>query len=65
MNIEVDREQCIGHAQCMAIAPLVFDVSIYGETSVLDFDPSRIDLELVRRAAENCPTQAITVSADE
>jgi ferredoxin len=48
----------------MTIAPLVFDVSIYGETSVLDFDPSRIDLELVRRAAENCPTQAITVSAD-
>ncbi|MDR3031893.1 MAG: ferredoxin [Kitasatospora sp.] len=67
MRIVVDLTRCQGYAQCVFLAPMVFQ--LHGEEGLL-YAPTVPDdqLERVRQAVAACPVQAILlgeeVSAD-
>jgi ferredoxin len=50
---------------CANTAPTVFDVDENGYVQVLEEDPGADVAGMVRRAALNCPTGAITLIEDE
>ncbi|GHF24059.1 MULTISPECIES: ferredoxin [Streptomyces] len=60
MQIVVDLNRCQGYAQCVFLAPQVFE--LHGEEALLYVPtvPEGQD-ERVLRAAAACPVQAITV----
>jgi ferredoxin len=62
MKIRVNEEKCQGHARCYALAPEVFDVDDYGQSSVKNdgWVPDALENK-VRLAVENCPEYAIEV----
>ncbi|MFF1837172.1 ferredoxin [Streptomyces sp. NPDC058231] len=60
MQIVVDLNRCQGYAQCVFLAPQVFE--LHGEEALM-FTPAvpGAQHERVRRAAAACPVQAILV----
>jgi ferredoxin len=62
MRVEVDRQLCENHGQCVIVAPEVFSMD---DNSELVFDPTHVDdyIEDVEEAADVCPVQAILLSA--
>lgn len=60
IEIAVDRAECIGSGQCVAVAPRVFRLDSAMKAEVVD--PEGEPLESVLEAAEICPTRAIYVS---
>ena len=62
MKIAVDAAKCQGHARCYALAPELFDVDDYGQSTVrIDGDvPAELE-ERARLAAANCPEFAIDI----
>ncbi|MET8747435.1 ferredoxin [Streptomyces sp. NPDC004728] len=63
MRIVVDLTRCQGYAQCVFLAPEVFQ--LHGEEALL-YVPTVPDdqLERVRQAAAACPVQAILVGEE-
>lgn len=60
MRIAVDPEKCQGHARCYALAPELFEVDDYGNSSVLGGGIVPPELEdRARLAISNCPEFAI------
>ncbi|GII63817.1 ferredoxin [Sphaerisporangium krabiense] len=60
MRIVVDLTRCQGYAQCVFLAPQVFE--LHGEEALLyDPDVPAGLLDRVRQAAAACPVQAILV----
>jgi ferredoxin len=61
VRIQVDAEKCQGHARCFALAPEVFDVDDYGQSSAKNGGvvPSGLE-DKVRLAIDNCPEYAIS-----
>ncbi|MFB7629662.1 ferredoxin [Streptomyces sp. NPDC056149] len=60
MQIVVDLNRCQGYAQCVFLAPRVFE--LHGEEALLYHPaPDAQQRERVRRAAAACPVQAILV----
>jgi ferredoxin len=57
LQITVDREACIGAADCVSVAPTVFQLDRIRRVTLLD--PMSVDERTIRRAAERCPTDAI------
>lgn len=66
-KIEIDRELCIGAATCVALAPGVFALDKENKAYVLDDPPAGggADQEMIRLAAESCPTKAISLFDNE
>ena len=65
MRIRIDDSRCQGHARCFALAPDLFDVDDYGQSSVRGdghVPPGREDV--ARLAVANCPEFAIEVLED-
>ena len=60
LEIEVDRELCMGSGNCSFWAPGVFDLDDDGIAVVLD--PDAQPEEKIVLAAQGCPTQAITLT---
>ena len=60
MKVVVDFDVCASNAVCMGIAPEVFEVRDDGYLYVLNENPPE-EFREVRKAANNCPTGAITV----
>ncbi len=63
MKVKVDSEKCQGHNRCYAMAPGMFKVDDYGYASpkgdgVL---ATPADVDLAKRAVENCPERAIEI----
>ena len=60
MRIVVDLNRCLGYAQCVPLAPDVFQ--LHGEEALM-YDPNPDDTTRLRvlRAAAACPVQAILV----
>ena len=61
MKISVDEERCQGHARCYSIAPDLFNIDDYGQSSVVGdgaVPPGRE--ESARLAIANCPEHAIS-----
>ncbi|MEW2490494.1 ferredoxin [Streptomyces sp. NPDC048411] len=63
MRIVVDLTHCQGYAQCVFLAPEVFE--LHGEEGLL-YAPAVPDdqAERVRQAAAACPVQAILVGEE-
>lgn len=57
LRVIVDREACIGAADCVAAAPTVFQLDQSRRVTLLE--PMSVDARTIRRAAERCPTDAI------
>ncbi|WP_344587066.1 ferredoxin [Actinomadura vinacea] len=65
MEIEADRERCVGSGQCALAAPEVFDQRADdGIVEVLDRRPSRSQWKAAREAEALCPAAAIAISDD-
>ena len=60
MRLVVDLNRCQGYAQCVFLAPEVFELR---GAEALHYDPNPDDAERLRvlRAAAACPVQAILV----
>lgn len=63
MKIHVDRDLCIGAAQCLGVAPEVFQLD--EEMKAVVIDPDGTDPMTVESAAQACPTQAILLTDEE
>jgi ferredoxin len=63
IHVEVDRDLCIGSADCVATAPAVFELDEEGKAVVIDPDGAPADEVL--EAARNCPVTAIFVIGEE
>ena len=62
MRVRVDEAKCQGHARCFAIAPELFDVDDFGQSSVIGDGSVPAELEeKARLAVANCPEFAIEV----
>ena len=62
MKIHVNPDKCQGHARCYALAPELFDVDDYGQSSVRG--DGTVPTELIERAnlaIANCPEFAIEI----
>jgi ferredoxin len=59
LRVEIDGDRCMGSGNCVYWAPTVFDVGD-DMVAVVMGDPSE-HLDRVGLAAENCPTNAITL----
>jgi ferredoxin len=60
-RIEIDRNQCAGHARCLTISPDMFDLDDEGRAIWLRQPETADEVEGARRAAHGCPEQAIRV----
>jgi ferredoxin len=60
VKIRVDPDRCQGHARCYALAPELFSVDDYGQSSVIGDGTVPAELEdKARLAIANCPESAI------
>lgn len=58
-TVVVDRTLCVGFAECVKVAPTVFEVD--DENIAVVLDPESVDRETLRQASEVCPVDAITL----
>jgi ferredoxin len=63
IHVEVDRDLCIGSADCVASQPDVFELDDEGKAVVIDPDGASTDD--VVEAASNCPVTAIFVRGED
>src|SRR3712207_911716 len=61
LRLVLDREACIGAAECVAVAPAVFGLD--GGRRVRLLDPKGAPAPAIWRAAERCPTDAIILES--
>ena len=63
MKVVVDADVCAGHGVCVGLAPDVFELTDHGYT-VVKVDEVPVGEEAaVRNAADQCPTNAITITS--
>ena len=62
IEIDVDRDLCIGSATCVRLAPGVFVLDDDEIATVRD--PSAVGGDKLRLAADACPTAAIAISGE-
>ena len=62
LEIEINRDACMGSGNCSFWAPGVFDLDDDGVAVVID--PNAQPEDEVILAGQGCPTQAITIVGD-
>lgn len=62
LDVEIDRDVCMGSGNCLYWAPGAFDLDDDGIAFVVD--PQGAPEEKILDAARKCPTRAITVRRD-
>lgn len=62
-KITIDRDLCIGAASCVALAMKTFELDGENKAVVLEGEGDLPDL--IKLAAESCPTKAIILFDDE
>jgi class 3 adenylate cyclase len=65
LRARVDRHKCIGAGNCITLAPTAFDwlAGDFGKADVVG--PGSVEEELLRAAADACPTAAISIEEVE
>ena len=64
MKVSINTDICAGFGICLGIAPEVFELHEDGYAVVLvSVVPPELE-DMVRRAASQCPSQAIAISDD-
>jgi len=61
MNVEINQDTCIGCGRCTEICPKAFKLNV--ETMKAETLPTD-DLACTDKAANQCPTDSITVSSN-
>jgi len=61
-KVTVDALVCIGAAECVRLAPAVFELNEEDQAQVVD--PDAAETEVLRQAADACPSGAIRLRAD-
>lgn len=63
-TVRVDRAMCIGSANCVSVAPEVFEM---GDDQIVTFveAPEDIDSERLLEACEICPVEALIATDSE
>ena len=64
-KVQVDEHKCIGAGQCVLKAPKIFDQREDGIVILLDATPPPELHEAARKAADLCPSEAITIEEEE
>jgi ferredoxin len=64
MKVHVNPEICAGFGICLGIAPDVFELHDDGYAVVLVSEVKPEDEDMMRRAASQCPAQAISLIGD-
>jgi ferredoxin len=64
MKVHVNSEICAGFGICLGIAPDAFELHEDGYAVVLVSQINPEDEDTMRRAANQCPAQAISISDD-
>lgn len=64
MKVRVNPDICAGFGICTGIAPEVFELHEDGYAVVLVSEVKPEDEDTMRRAADQCPARAITVTED-
>lgn len=62
-KVTIDRDLCIGAASCVALAAKTFNLD--GENKAVVLEGEGDPPDLVKLAAESCPTKAIILFDDE
>jgi ferredoxin len=60
MEVKVDHEKCIGCGRCTEICPSTFRLNEQGKSEVISHD----DIECAKKAADQCPQEAISVEVE-
>ncbi|GAA1909779.1 ferredoxin [Williamsia serinedens] len=60
MHVTIDRDVCCASGNCEMAAPNVFELADSGEVQA-DDTAVEANVDTVRRAIAECPTQAITL----
>ena len=63
LDVEIDRDVCMGSGNCVYEAPGAFDLD--DDTIAFVVDPAGAPEQKIIAAARKCPTHAITVRRDE
>ena len=61
LKVRVDLEKCIGAGQCVLTAPRIFDQRDDGMVILLDDSPAPELRAAAHKAADLCPSRAITI----
>ncbi len=64
MKVHINSEVCAGFGLCIGIAPETFELHDDGYAIVLASDVKPEDEDAIRRAANQCPAQAIILVED-
>ena len=59
LDVQIDRDRCMGSGNCVVWAPETFDLSDDGHAVVVD--AMATDEERLRTAAQGCPVGAISL----
>jgi ferredoxin len=59
MELKVDRDLCEANAVCCGLAPEVFELDSDEQLVIKVPHPSADQLELVRKAVDRCPRNAL------
>jgi len=62
VDITIDRQRCMGSANCQFWADGVFDLDDEGVATVIDANAAPVDKLVL--AAQGCPTGAIAITDD-
>lgn len=62
LRISVDHDRCVGSEMCIALAEGVFAINENGQSVAVD--PAGAGRDQILEAAEQCPTEAISVFDD-
>ena len=63
MKVKVDREKCTGVANCVAVAPDVFELDEENKAIIIDI--ASTDEDTLWRAAKGCTKDAIIIEDDD
>lgn len=64
MKVEIKRDLCIGAANCVAVAPEVYEIDVENK-AILKKDWEKTARDTQIEAAKSCPTQAIFLFEDD
>lgn len=65
MKIKIDKDRCVGHARCAAVAQEIYTLDDDGYIAVTQLDVPAGQEALARRGARACPERIITVIEED
>ena len=65
MKIQIDKNRCVGHARCAAVAPEIYTLDDVGYIAVTQLEVPAGQEALARRGARACPERIITILEED